>query len=582
MLRFQYATYLGALALLPLFVALFVAMLYWRRKKLEQIGTASIVRQQILGFIPARATLKFVLAAFCLSLIIIGTANLQKGGTTETVQRKGVDVFIALDVSKSMLAKDIQPDRITRAKQFIARLSDKMSSDRIGLVIFAGRSYLQVPLTVDYSALKLLLQTVTPDMVPTQGTVIGDAIELANKSFSSKEKKYKSIIIISDGEDHDEAALDKVKQATESGTIIHTVGIGSPQGAALFDPSTNAPKLDEQGNPVISKLNETELKNIAAAGNGTYTLLGNTDAAADKIIDEIDAMEQRNLGAVVYANYISYFQYFLLAALLLLILEWLIPGAKNLNKKSSAKIISANKLGLLLLSGLLCSAPQTNAQNSKKLIANGNKLYKEGNYKDAAMQYGKSLQTDSLNIDKGAYNLGNALYQQKQVEPARKAFEIAAQKSKDKKENALAHYNIGNTYMSEKKWEEAIESYKKTLRQNPQDADAKYNLAYAKTMLKKEGGGKDKNKDDKNKDEEKKDEQKKNEDKKEGEQDKKEQQPKDGDEKKEEEGKPQPQPSKLSEKQAEQLLNALQQEEKKLQEKNKKRHGTTVKMEKDW
>lgn len=582
MLRFQYATYLGALALLPLFVALFVAMLYWRRKKLEQFGSASIVRQQILGFIPARATLKFVLAALCLSLIIIGTANLQKGGSTETVQRKGVDVFIALDVSKSMLAKDIEPDRITRAKQFIARLSDKMSSDRIGLVIFAGRSYLQVPLTVDYSALKLLLQTVTPDMVPTQGTVIGDAIELANKSFSSKEKKYKSIIIISDGEDHDETALEKVKEANESGTIIHTIGIGSPQGATLFDPSTNAPKLDEQGNPVISKLNEAELKNIAAAGNGTYTLLGNTDAAADKIIDEIDAMEQRNLGAVVYANYISYFQYFLLAALLLLILEWLIPGAKNLHKNSSAKIISANKLGLLLLSGLLFSAPQTNAQNSKKLIADGNKLYKEGNYKDAALQYGKSLQTDTLNIEKGAYNLGNALYQQKQIEPARKAFEIAAQKSKDKKENALAHYNIGNTYMSEKKWEEAIESYKKTLRQNPQDADAKYNLAYAKTMLKKEGGGKDKNKDDKNKDEEKKDEQKKNEEKKEGEQDKKEQQPKEGDEKKEEEGKPQPQPSKLSEKQAEQLLNALQQEEKKLQEKNKKRHGTPVKMEKDW
>jgi len=582
MLRFQYATILSALALLPLFVALFIAMLYWRRKKLQQIGTASIVRQQILGFIPARATLKFIISLLCLSFVIIGTANLQKGGATETVQRKGVDVFIALDVSKSMLAKDIQPDRITRAKQFIARLSDKMSSDRIGLVIFAGRSYLQVPLTVDYSALKLLLQTVTPDMVPTQGTVIGDAIELANKSFSSKEKKYKSIIIISDGEDHDETALEKVKQATESGTIIHTIGIGSPQGAEIFDPSTNAPKLDEQGNPVISKLNETELKNIAAAGDGTYTLLGNTDDAADKIIEEINAMEQRNLGAVVYANYISYFQYFLLAALILLILEWLIPGAKELNKNPNNKIIAANKTGVLLLAGLLLSAHQTNAQNSKKLIANGNKLYKEGKFKDAAIQYGKSLSTDSANTHLGAYNLGNALYQQKQIEPARKAYEIAAQKSKDKKDNAVANYNIGNTYMNEKKWEEAIESYKKTLRQNPQDAEAKYNLAYAKTMLKKEGGGKDKNKNDQKKNEEKKEEQKKEENKKEGEQEKKEQQPKEGEEQKNEEGKPQPQPSKLSEKQAEQLLNALQQEEKKLQEKNKKRHGAPVKMEKDW
>lgn len=583
MLRFQYATYLGALALLPLFVALFVAMLYWRRKKLEQIGTGSIVRQQILGYIPARATLKFVLAALCLSFIIIGTANLQKGGTTETVQRKGVDVLIALDVSKSMLAKDIQPDRITRAKQFIARLTDKMSSDRIGLVIFAGRSYLQVPLTVDYSAMKLLLQTVTPDMVPSQGTVIGDAIELANKSFSSKERKYKSIIIISDGEDHDETAIEKVKEATESGTIVHTIGIGSPQGAELFDPTTNAPKLDEQGNTVISKLNETELKNIAAAGNGTYTLLANTDDAANKIIDEIDGMEQRNLGAVVYANYISYFQYFLLAALLLLIIEWMVPGAKNLKNKKAIRIISTNKLGLLLIAGALFTAQSSVAQSSKKLIASGNKLYSQGQYKEAAQQYGRALQSDSSNIDKSAYNLGNALYQQKQVEPARKAYEIAAQKSKDKKENAGANYNIGNTYMSEKKWQEAIESYKKTLRTNPQDADAKYNLAYAKAMLKKEGGGgKDKNKDDKKKDEEKKDQEKKENEKKDEEKDKKEQQPKEGDEKKDEDGKPQPQPSKLSEKQAEQLLNALQQEEKKLQEKNKKRYGTPAKMEKDW
>ena len=586
MLRFQYSTYLGALVLIPLLVALFVAMLYWRRKKTEQIGTLHLVQQQILGFIPARSTLKFVLSAIALLLLIIGCANLQKGGTTETVQRKGVDVMIALDVSKSMLAKDIQPDRLTRAKQFIARLSDKMSSDRVGLVIFAGRSYLQVPLTVDYSAMKFLLQTVSPDMVPTQGTVIGDAIEMADNSFSSKERKYKSIVVISDGEDHDETAIEKVKKATENGAIVHTVGIGSPQGAALFDPVTNAVKLDEQGNQVISKLNESELKNIAAAGNGTYTLLGNTDVAADKIINEIDGMEQRNLGAVVYANYISYFQYFLLAALLLLIIEWLVPGAKN-NKPVQGKKTALNAItkSLLLLISLSCIAfSKAQAQSSKKFIAKGNKLYAEGKYKDAAGQYSKALQADTDNIAKGAYNLGNALYQQKQVEPARKAYEAAAQKSKDKKANAGANYNIGNTYMSEKKWEEAIQSYKKTLRTNPQDADAKYNLAYAQAMLKKDGGGGKDKKNDKNKDEQKKEEQKKDDQKKEGDKDKKEEQPKDGDKKDEQqkENEAQAQPSKLTEKQAEQLLNALQQEEKKLQEKNKKQHGTPVKMEKDW
>lgn len=588
MLRFQYATFLSALALLPLFVAFFVAMLYWRRKKIEQLGTTNIVHQQFLGFIPARSTLKFILLCMALAFTIVGTANLQKGGKAETVQRKGVDVMIALDVSKSMLAKDVQPDRLTKAKQLVSRLTEKMNSDRVGLVIFAGHSYLQVPLTVDYSALKLILQTVSPDMVPTQGTVIGDAVEMADNSFSKKERKYKSIIVISDGEDHDESVLEKVKHASDAGVIVHTIGIGSPNGAALFDPATNAAKLDEQGNPVISKLNEAELKSIAAAGNGTYTLLGNIDDAANKIIDELDDMEQRNLGAVVYANYISYFQYFLLAALLLLIIDWLLPGAKNLNATVSSFKITQKTTLLFVLSIFVVA--NSNAQNAKKLIANGNKLYSEKKYKDAAQQYSKALQSDTTQVNKSAYNLGNALYQQKQIEPARKAYETAAKKSSTKQENANAHYNIGNTYMNEKKWEDAINAYKKTLRNNPQDADAKYNLAYAQSMLKKEGGGKDnkkdknknENKDEQKKDEQKKDEQKKEEDKKNDEQDKNESKPKEGDEQKGEDGKPQPQPSKLSEKQAEQLLNALQQEEKKLQEKNKKKHGVPVKMEKDW
>ncbi|GAA4448502.1 VWA domain-containing protein [Rurimicrobium arvi] len=577
MLRFQHSSYLTALVLIPVLIALFVALLLWRRKKLEQIGMVENVKSQLLGYIPARDTLKFILMATALVLVIIGCANLQKGGSTETVQRKGVDVMIALDLSKSMLAKDIQPDRLTRAKQLIERLTDKMSNDRVGLVIFAGRSYLQVPLTIDYSALKLILQTVTPDMIPTQGTVIGDAVKLCNASFSSKERKFKSIVLISDGEDHDETAIAAVKEATEQGAVIHTVGIGSPQGAPLFDPATNAPKLDEQGNQVITKLNEEELKSIAAAGNGTYTLLGNTDAAAGKIIDAVNSMEQRNLGAVVFANYTSYFQYFLFAGLLLLIAEWLLPGARRLQARNTGKLAA-------ILLAVLLSGNTGYAQSAKALIASGNKLYEQKKYDAAAKGYMMAIQKDTGLANTGAYNLGNALYQQKKMDDARKAFELAAKKSKDTKDYANANYNTGNTYMSERKWEDAITAYKNALRKNPQDADAKYNLSYAQQMLKKEGGGgKDKNK-DKNKDDKKdQKDQKKN-----GDQDKKEQQQQqqnqgqNGDKKEEQEQQPQPQPSKLSEKQAEQILNALQQEEKKLQDKNKKRLGTPVKMEKDW
>jgi len=335
MLRFQYILHLYALALLPILVILFVSMLYWRKKKLKKFGDEHLVQEQIRGFIPGSAAFKFILLSIALCALIIGWANLQTGGRAEKVQSKGVNVVIALDVSKSMLAKDIQPDRLTRAKQLITRMLEKMQNDRVALVVFAGRAYLQVPLTVDYGALKMMLQNVRPDMIPTQGTEFGEAVDKAMKAFPEQEQKYKSLIIISDGEDHDEKAIEKVKEAAESGVVIHTVGIGSPQGATLYDPDTKALKLDENGQPVISKLNEAELQSIASAGRGTYSFLRNSDDVADKLMGEIDGMEQKNLGAIIFKEYNSYFQYFLLVAVILLMIEWVLPGAsQKLNTKT--------------------------------------------------------------------------------------------------------------------------------------------------------------------------------------------------------------------------------------------------------
>jgi Ca-activated chloride channel family protein len=336
MFRFQHPEYLLLLTVVPVLVVLFLLLLFWRSRIIRTLGEQRLVSRQLSGRIPGRITLKAVLLLLALSVATIGLANLQGGGRPEQVQRKGVDVIVALDVSRSMLAKDLQPDRLTRAKHLIERLLDKLHNDRVGLVLFAGRSYLQVPLTSDYSSMRMMLQNASPDLVPTQGTVIGDAIGLAMNSFSQKERKYKSLIIISDGEDHDEQAIEKVKEATEAGVIIHTVGIGSAQGAQLFDEATNAPKLDESGQPVISKLNESELKHIAEKGSGTYTLLRNADAAAGRLADNIDGMEGRSMGVVSYTDYDSYFQYFLLPALLLLIVERLIPGARNPRKWNPA------------------------------------------------------------------------------------------------------------------------------------------------------------------------------------------------------------------------------------------------------
>ncbi len=328
MIRFQHPEYLLWLVTVPLLIVLFILLLLWRRRVLKAFGDPQLTAAQLVGKIPGRVTLKAILVILALSIAIAGAANLQGGGHPEQVQRSGVDVMIALDVSKSMLAQDLQPNRLTRAKQFVERILDKLHNDRVGLIIFAGRAYLQVPLTVDYSSMRLMLQNVRPALVPTQGTVIGDAIALGMKSFSQKERKHKAMIILSDGEDHDEKAGVKAADAAEEGVIIHTIGIGSLQGAPLFDEDTKAPKLDEGGQQVISKLNEEELKSLAEKGHGSYALLGNAEEAASRLSEAIDGMEGRSMGSVSYVDFDSYYQFFLLPALLLLIVERLIPGAK--------------------------------------------------------------------------------------------------------------------------------------------------------------------------------------------------------------------------------------------------------------
>lgn len=327
MFRFQHLNYLMVLAILPVLVLLYIGLVYWRKNKLKKIGDERLVNEQILGFIPGRTTFKFIILALSLAFVIIGWANLQSGDKPEKVQRKGVDVVIALDVSKSMLARDIAPDRLTRAKQLVMLMTEKMQNDRVALILFAGRAYMQMPLTVDYGSLKMLLQNASPDMVPTQGTVIGDAIEMAMKTYSDNQHKYKAMIIITDGEDHDDKAIEKAREAADAGVVIHTVGVGSPQGATLYDPATRSVKLDDNGSPVVSKLNEEELRSLASSGHGTFNLLQNPEDVAQKLTASLEGMEQRNLGAIEFTEFTSFFQYFLLAGFITMLIEWILPGA---------------------------------------------------------------------------------------------------------------------------------------------------------------------------------------------------------------------------------------------------------------
>ncbi len=282
------------------------------------------------GFSATRFHWKAALFLLAFIIGVIGIANLQSGARTEKVERKGIDVMIALDVSKSMLATDMSPNRLERARQLIARLIEKLSNDRIGLVLFAGRAYVSVPLTIDASALKMNLETASPALVPTQGTVLGEALRMARESFNSKETKYKSIILLSDGEDHDESAMDEVKQAVSEGIMINTVGIGSPEGSYITDPETGERKTDEEGNEVISKLNEKELQDIASAGQGVYVRMTNPDITASTLEKQVNSTEQKNFGDALFADYNSYFQYFLAISFVLLLIEFILPERKKI------------------------------------------------------------------------------------------------------------------------------------------------------------------------------------------------------------------------------------------------------------
>ncbi len=331
MYRFQHIEYLWLLALVPVAVLIYVGYYRWRRRGIGKLGDTALVSNQLYGNISGRKTTKFFLTVLAITCCIIGLANFQQGAQTDTAERKGVDVIFALDVSKSMLAKDVQPDRLTRARQLIELMVDKMKNDRIGLVIFAGRAYLQTPLTSDYNAVKMLLSTVSTNKVPTQGTVLAEAIDMCRTAFSQKEKKYKALILISDGEDHDENAIKAAKAAAEEGVVIHTIGIGSPSGAAIIDPATGQQKTDEKGEVVITKLNEEILQEIARAGSGSYQLFSNANTIAGNLDEAVSSMESRSMGALMFSEYESYFQYFLIAALVLLMSNYLIPPSKQVN-----------------------------------------------------------------------------------------------------------------------------------------------------------------------------------------------------------------------------------------------------------
>jgi len=295
------------------------------------MGDAALIQVLTRNFSPRRYFWKFFMALVALVFLVVAAANPQTRGEGGKVNRKGLDLMILMDVSKSMLAQDIKPNRLERSKQLVSLLIDQLAENRIGLVWFAGRAYLQMPLTTDVSAAKIYLQNAGPEAVPTQGTVIGEALKMAGNSFNNKEKKYKAVILISDGEDHDQEALKIVKDLAASGVMINTVGVASPEGATIYDPATRDTKKDAAGNTVITKLNEVQLRELAQTGNGTYVYLQDPSAAVRTIQAQLSTIEQKELTDDAFVQYNTWYFYVLAIVLVLLLAEIFLPERKPMN-----------------------------------------------------------------------------------------------------------------------------------------------------------------------------------------------------------------------------------------------------------
>ena len=563
MLSFQHYNYFIVLAAIPLLLVLFFVVLNWKKRTIKKIGDANLVKEMIKNHSPQKFALKFILILFAFTAGVFALVNLRSPQGVEQVNRNGIDIMIALDVSKSMLAQDIKPNRLERAKQAISKLIDKLSNDRIGIVVFAGKAYLQMPLTGDHGAAKMYLSSASTDVVPTQGTVISDALKMCYSSFNSKEKKYKAVVLISDGEDHDEGALKIAGDMADEGIVINTVGIGSSQGSTFIDELTNQPKTDNEGNIVITKLNEEELQKIAEKGNGSYQLFSNTDELVNKLDAQLSSMDQRTVVEDSLVNYENYFPYFLMLALLLLVIELFISERKKIqNIKSTVNQKGIALTSLFLISYFLFPLTST-AQNEKALIKKGNDAYEKKEYENAITNYKQATEKSPANAT-AQYNLGNALYKNKKTDEAVQAFDNAIENAESKEDKSKSFYNKGVVLQNNHKLPECIEAYKKALKLNQQDEDARQNLQKALQQQKQEEQKKD-NKEQKKPREDKK--QKEKEKQKDEEQNKQ----------------PKPQPSKLTKQDAEEKLKALLQQEKNLQDRLRKVNtATSSKPEKDW
>lgn len=330
MFRFANIEMLWWLITIPGLVIVYIIYTKRKQRQLTEFGDPKLVAQLMPDSSKTRPLWKFCILMVALTLLIIAAARPQYGQQEKNVKRQGIEVMVALDISNSMLAEDVAPNRLDRAKQMLSKVIDNMMEDKVGLVVFAGEAFTQLPITCDYVSAKMFLNTITPNLIQTQGTAIGTALQTAITSFGAEESDAgRAIILITDGENHEDDAIAAAKKAQEMGIQVFVIGIGKPEGAPIPKPGTNDYFKDRSGQVVVSQMNEEMCQQIAQAGKGVYVRCDNTNTAMRALQQELDRIATADIETTVYADYNEQYQSFVLIALLLLAIEFFILSRKN-------------------------------------------------------------------------------------------------------------------------------------------------------------------------------------------------------------------------------------------------------------
>lgn len=563
MFRFEEPTYLYLLAVLPA-----LALVRWllerqQRKRLKQFGDLALLKQMAPEVSRWRPTAKFWMLQAALAMIIIMMARPQMGIRISNDKRTGIETIIAMDISNSMLAQDVEPSRLDRTKMMVENLVDNFTDDKIGLIVFAGDAFVQLPITSDYVSAKMFLSDIDPSLIATQGTDIATAINMAAGSFTQQQGVGKAIIVVTDGEDHEGGAMEAAKDAKKKGMRVYVLGVGSDKGAPI--PLGNGDYMkDNTGNTVMTKLNEEMCKQIAEAGGGAYIHVDNNSNAQQQLDNELAKLSKKEMQSTVYSEYDEQFQAFGCIAILLLILEICIferrnPIAKRINLFGKRQRIATMIVCLLV-------SPLAMAQKSdRNYIRQGNNSFRTGQFDQSEVAYRKALEKNPRN-PQAHYNLGNSLMAQKKDSAAIQSLQKSTETETSKTRKAMAFHNIGVICQQHKMYGEAIEAYKSALRLNPKDDATRYNLELCKHQQKKQQQDKNnqQNKDQKDKNgKNEKDEKQKNNDKQNQNKNKE---------------------NKMSKENAEQMLNAAMQQEKSTQQRIKKamQRPRSAKLDKEW